>query len=108
MNKPYYTLYQEFISTIINSLLYVTRCGENGRICTTEIHFLPVRKSYTHALPKYLTIDGQVYFHRWLFADVVEARGWGIIRTAWDTKLLQMTILAHSVDCISSCPILKV
>ena len=43
----------------------------------TEIHFLSVRESYTLALPrnaKYLTIDGQVCFHRRLFTDAFEPR----------------------------------
>ena len=56
--------------------MYVTRYGKTGLIHTsTEIHFLSVRESYTHALPrntKYLTIDDQVCFHRWLFTDAVE------------------------------------
>ena len=46
---------------------------------STEIHFLPVRESYIHALSrntKCLTIDGQICFYKWPFADVVEPRGW--------------------------------
>ena len=31
----------------------------------------------------------------------------GINRIAWDTKLLLMAVLAHPVDCISSCHILN-
>ena len=46
--------------------VYVTRSGKTGLIRTsTDIHFLPVRESCTHALPrntKYLIIGGQVYF----------------------------------------------
>ena len=44
---------------------------------TTEIQFMAVHKSFTHALPrniKHLTIDGQVCFHGRLFADAVEPR----------------------------------
>ena len=96
---------------------YVTRPGKTGLMCTSTVfHFLSVRESYTHALPrntKYLTIDGQVYFHRRLFTDAVKPRGCisqhlrGINRTAWDTKLLLTALLAHPVDCTSSGPILK-
>ena len=57
----------------------VTIFGKIDHLCaSTEIHFLPVRESYNNALPrntKYLTIDGQVYFHRWLSADAVEPQG---------------------------------
>ena len=35
-------------------------------------YFFSVRERYTHALPKYLTIDSQLCFHIWLFADAVE------------------------------------
>ena len=46
--------------------LYVSGSGKTGLIATiTDNHFLPVRESCTHALPrntKYLIIDGQVYF----------------------------------------------
>ena len=62
--------------------------GKTGLICSSTVfHFLSVRKSYTHALPrntKYLTIDGQFYFHRWLFTDAVKPQGciswpWGAL-----------------------------
>ena len=57
----------------------VTGPGKTGLICTSPgFHFLSVRESYTHALPrntKYLTIDGQVCFHRRLFTDAVNPRG---------------------------------
>ena len=50
--------------------IYVTRSGKTGRIATTtEIQFLSVCKSCTHALlrnSKYLIIDGQVLFYRLL------------------------------------------
>ena len=45
---------------------------------STEIHFLSVCESYTHALPrntKFLTIDGQVCFHRQLFTNAVKLQG---------------------------------
>ena len=94
------------------------RPGKTGHICTsTGFHFLSVRESYTHALPRntrYLTIDGQVCFHRQLFTDAVKPRGCisqpclrGINRTAWGTRLLLTAVLAHPVYCTSSGPILK-
>ena len=47
-----------------SGMIYVTRYGKTGLIpTTTDIHFLPVRESCTHALPrntKYLITDGQV------------------------------------------------
>ena len=46
----------------------MTRSGKTGLIATiTDIHFLSVRETSTHALPrytKYLIIDGQVCFYR--------------------------------------------
>ena len=79
----------------------------------TEIHFLPVGESYTHALPrdtKHLRIDGQVCFFRWLFSDSVKPRGciswpvWplrGINKTAWGAILILTADLAYSVSCAS-------
>ena len=59
--------------------LYVTGSGKTGFIVTmTDIHFLPVRESCTHALPrntKYLIIVGQVCFYRRLFTDAVKPPG---------------------------------
>ena len=59
--------------------VYVTGSGKTGLIVTiTDIHFLPVRESCTHALPrntKYLIIDGQVCFYRRLFTDAVKPPG---------------------------------
>ena len=58
---------------------YVTGSGKTGLIATmTDIHFLLVRESCTHALPrntKYLIIDGQVCFYRRLFTDAVKPSG---------------------------------
>ena len=83
---------------------------------STENHFLPVCESYIHALSrntKCLTIDGQVFFYGWPFADAVEPQ-WmhflplrSINRTAWDTKLLLTAVLSSPVDCISLCQILR-
>ena len=60
-------------------MIYVTIFGKIDHLCVSiEIHFLPVRESYTHALSrntKYLTIDGQVCFYRQPFANAVEPRG---------------------------------
>ena len=65
----------------------------------TEIHFLPVDESHTHALfrdTEHLRLDGQVCFYRRLFSDAVKPRGclswppWplrGINNTAWAAKL---------------------
>ena len=59
--------------------IYVTGSGKTGLIATiTDIHFLPIRESCTHALPrntKYLIIDGQVCFYRRLFTDAVKPPG---------------------------------
>ena len=55
----------------------------------TEIHFLPVDESHTHALSRdtnNLRLDGQVCFFRRLFSDAVKPRGciswpvWALIR----------------------------
>ena len=78
INVPVQTTTQSFTVAIIN----VTWPGKTGHsysyICTsTGFHFLSVRESYTHALArntKYLTIDGQVCFHRRLFTDAVKPR----------------------------------
>ena len=58
---------------------YVTGSGKTGLIATiTDIHFLTVRESCTHALSrntKYLIIDGQVCFYRRLFTDAIKPSG---------------------------------
>ena len=77
----------------------------------TEIHFLPVDESHTHALSrdtKHLRLDGQVCFYRRLFSDAVKPRGclswplWslrGINKTAWGAKLILTAGLAFPVSC---------
>ena len=79
----------------------------------TEIHFLPVDESHTHALPrdtKHLRLDGQVCFFRRLFSDAVKPRGYiswpvwplrGINKTAWGAKLILTAGLAYPVSCAS-------
>ena len=79
----------------------------------TEIHFLPVDESHTHALfreTKHLRLDGQVCFYRRLFSDAVKPRGclswplWplrGINKTAWAAKLVLTAGLAYPVSCAS-------
>ena len=58
---------------------YMTRSGKTGLINTsTDIHFLPVCESCTHALYRninYLIIDGPVCFYRRPFTDAVEPPG---------------------------------
>ena len=53
--------------------------GKSGLIATTtDIPFLLVRESCTHALTKntkYLVIDGKVCFHRRHFTDAVKPQG---------------------------------
>ena len=72
---------------LLQSSIFVTGSGKTGLIHTsTEIQFLSTSERYTHALPrntKYLAIDGQVCFYRWLFADAVKPRrcmswSWGV------------------------------
>ena len=79
----------------------------------TEIHFLPVDESHTHALSrntKHLRLDGQVCFFRRLFSDTVKLRGciswsvWplrGINKTAWGAKLILTAGQAYPVSCAS-------
>ena len=76
----------------------------------TEIHFLPVDESHTHALfrdTKHLRLDGRVCFYRQLFSDAVIHEGafpglWplrGINKTAWGAKLILTADLAYPVSC---------
>ena len=81
---------------------------ENRPCCHTEIHFLPVDESHTHALSrdtKHLSLDGLVCFCRWLFSDVAKPQGYiswpvwplrGINKTAWGAKLILTADLGHS------------
>ena len=77
----------------------------------TEIHFLPVDESHTHALSrdtKHLRLDGQVCFFRRLFSGAVKPRGcipWPVWplrstnKTAWDAKRILTAGLAYPVSC---------
>ena len=67
---------------------FVTIFGKIDHLrASNEIHFLPVRERYIHALSRNtncLTIDGQVCFYRRLFTDAVKPRGciswsWGAL-----------------------------
>ena len=93
---------------------YVTEFAKTDLMGTnTEIHFLPVDESHTHALSRdtnNLRLDGQVCFFRRLFSDAVKPRGciswpvWplrGINKTAWDAKLILTAGLAYLVSCAS-------
>ena len=76
----------------------------------TEIHFLSIDESHTHALSKdtkHLRLDGRVCFYRWLFSDAVKPRGcilwpvWplrGINKAAWGAKLILTADLAFPVN----------
>ena len=59
--------------------VYVTRSGKIGLITLiTDIHFLSLHESCTHALPrntKYWIIDSQVCFYRRLSTNAVKLRG---------------------------------
>ena len=100
---------------IADPVTYVTGSGKTGLIATiTDIHFLPVRESCTHALPR----NTQVLDHRWpgLLLQTAFYRCCqttrvhfvalkGINRTAWGTRLLLLTaVLASLVDSTSLCP----
>ena len=64
------------IQIVIGSGINVTGPAKTAQQLTESILF--ACESYTHALTrntKYLTKDGQVCFHRRLFADAVEPRG---------------------------------
>ena len=71
--------YAHFTIDLLHYLPYMTIFGKTDHLrASTEIHFLPIRESYIHALSrntKCLTIDGQVCFYGWPFADAVEPRG---------------------------------
>ena len=96
----------------------MTRSGKTGLIVTiTDIHFLPVRESCTHTLPrntKYLIIRRwpglllQMAFYRSCQTTRVHFMALeGINRTAWGTRLLLTAVLASLVDSTSLCPMLR-
>ena len=91
---------------------YVTVFWKTDHVVTnTEIHFLPVDESHTHALSrdtKHLSLDGQVCFCRRLFSDDAKPQGcisWpvrplrGINKTAWGAKLILTADLVYQVSC---------
>ena len=63
----------------VSHLTIVTEFAKTDLMGTnTEIHFLPVDESHTHALSrdtKHLRLDGQVCFFRRIFSDAVKPRG---------------------------------
>ena len=80
-----------------------------------EIHFIPSYECYTHALSrntKYLAMDGQVCFHRWLsyntvshchttriyYQPIINSNPRGT-----SCRLLLMAFLAYCVDCVCQC-----
>ena len=77
----------------------------------TEIHFLPVDESHTHALfrdTKHSRLDGRVCFYRRLFSNAFKPQGclswplWplrGINKTAWGAKLILTADLAYPGSC---------
>ena len=81
-------------------------------VTNTEIHFLPIDKSHTHALSrdtKHLSLDGQVCFCRRLFYDAAKPRAcilwpvWplrGINKTSWGAKLILTADLVYQVSCV--------
>ena len=103
-----------FAKTSLVRTINVTVFWKTDRIDTnTEIHFLPVDESHTHALlrdTKHLRLDCQVCFYRRLFYDTVKPQGclswplWplrGINKTAWGAKLILTAGLAYPVSCAS-------
>ena len=96
----------------------MTGSGKTGLIATiTDIHFLPVHESCTHACT---TQKHQVLDHRWpgLLLQTAFYRCCqttrvhfmaleGINRTAWGTRLLLTAVLASLVDSTSLCPMLR-
>ena len=102
------------LDTYVCIFIYATEFAKTDLMGTnTEIHFLPVDESHTHALSrntKHLRLDGQVCFFRRLFSDAVKPRGciswpvWplrGINKTAWGAKLILTAGLAYPVSCAS-------
>ena len=103
---------------IVEASLYVTGSGKTVLIATiTDIHFLLVRESCTHALPMQ---KHQVLYYRWpglllqtAFYQCCQTTRVhfmaleGINRTAWGTRLLLTAVLASLLDSTSLCPILR-
>ena len=92
---------RKYIKLQLHLSIYVTEFANTDLMGTnTEIQFLPVDESHSHALSrdtKHLRLDGQVCFFRWLFYDDVKPRGYiswpvwpqrDINKTAWGAKLI--------------------
>ena len=113
---PWIQRLERLVHWVTHLQKHMTRPAKTRHICiTTEIHFLFVHASYSHALyrnTKYLTTDGPVYFHRRHFAVAVEP--WGCISRPQGALIRCMgyqtgpkAVLAHPLDCISLCHLLK-
>ena len=78
MHTYIHTCIHAYMHTYMHTF-FVTEFAKTDLMGTnTEIHFLPVDESHTHALPrdtKHLRLDGQVCFFRRLFSDTVNHEG---------------------------------
>ena len=91
------------------TLFWKTDCIDTN----TEIYFLPVDESHTHALfrdTKHLRLDGRVCFYRRLFFRRCQTTRvpflalWplrGINKTAWAAKLILTAGLTYPMSCAS-------
>ena len=71
--------------------------------------------THTHTHTKHMVIDGQVFFHGWLFADLklcrcitgpAEPKN-SINKDMCGAKLLLTNVSAYPVDCVCFCDLLK-
>ena len=89
-------------------VIYVTVCALEYQSYCHKNPFLPLHKSYTHALFRVrdtnLRLDGLICLYRWLFSNAVKPQ-WCILwpvwplcsisNTAWGTKLILTAGLAY-------------